>query len=69
MDARTVLDARLSLENIELGDGSLRVSLWGKNLTDADYPVYSINFGASVGLITENYGDPRTWGVELAYEF
>jgi iron complex outermembrane receptor protein len=69
MDARTVIDARLSLENIELGGGNLRVSLWGKNLMDETYPNYSINFGSSVGLIVENYGDPRTWGVELAYEY
>lgn len=69
MDDRTVVDARLSLENIALGDGTLRVSLWGKNLFDEDYPVMAINFGGSVGLITENYGDPRTYGLEVAYEF
>lgn len=69
MDERTVVDARLSLENVELGGGNLRVSLWGKNLFDEDYPVMGINFGASVGTITENYGDPRTYGLEVAYEF
>jgi len=69
MDERTVVDARLSLENIELGNGSLRITLWGKNLTDEDYSTYGINFGASLGIKTENYGDPRTYGVEVAYEF
>ena len=48
---------------------SLRVSLWGKNLTDEDYSSYGINFGKDLGLKTENYGDPRTYGVEVAYEF
>jgi len=68
MDARTLVDARLSLEHIPLGDGNMRVSLWGKNLLDEDYPTFSINFG-SLGPITEQYGEPRTYGLEVAYEF
>jgi iron complex outermembrane receptor protein len=69
MDSRTVLDARLSLEEVAVGDGTMRFTLWGKNLTDEDYPTYSINFGSSIGLVTENYGDPRTYGIEVAYEY
>lgn len=68
MDERTVVGARLSLENIQVGDATMRVTLFGENLTDDDYPVYSINFGA-LGLVSEQYGAPRTWGVELAYEY
>lgn len=69
MDARTLVNARLSLENIPLGDrGNLRISLWGKNLTDDDYPTFSINFG-QLGVVTEQYGDPRTYGLEVAYEY
>lgn len=69
MDERTVVDARLNLENIDVGNGSLRVSLWAKNLFDEDYPSYGINFGADLGLKVEKYGDPRTYGVEVAYAF
>ncbi|HBM84313.1 MAG TPA: TonB-dependent receptor [Halieaceae bacterium] len=68
MDERMVVGARLSLENIKVGDAMMRVTLFGENLTDDDYPVYSINFGA-LGLISEQYGAPRTWGVELAYDY
>ena len=69
MDERTIVDARLSLNNIPVGDKSrLRVSLWGKNLTDNDYPTFSINFGG-LGLITEQYGEPRTYGLEVSYDF
>lgn len=68
MDERTVVGARLNLESIRVGDGTMRVSLFGDNLLDDDYPVYSINFGA-LGLITEQYGAPRTWGVEIGYEY
>lgn len=68
MDERTLVGARLNLENIPVGDAMMRVSLFGENLTDDDYPVYSINFGA-LGLISEQYGPPRTWGLELSYEY
>ena len=69
MDTRTVVDARLSLENVEVGDGAMRFTLWGKNLTDEDYSTYGINFGNDIGLLTQNYGDPRTFGIEVAYEY
>ena len=49
-------------------DGMLTVTLWGKNLLDDDYPNYSINFGA-LNFITEQYGDPATYGVDFTYEF
>jgi iron complex outermembrane receptor protein len=68
MDERTLVDARLSLENVQVGDGVLTVTLWGKNLTDDDYPTFSINFGG-LGPITEEYGPPRTYGVDIAYEY
>ena len=51
-----------------IGDGMLTVALWGKNLLDDDYPNYSINFGA-LNFITEQYGDPATYGVDFTYEF
>lgn len=68
MDERTLVNGRLSLESVKVGDGMLSVSLWGKNLLDDDYPIYSINFGG-LGLITEDYGPPRTYGVDIAYEY
>lgn len=69
LDGRTLVDARLSLENVEVGDGMMRFTLWGKNLTDEEYPTFGINFGNDIGLITQNYGDPRTFGIEVAYEY
>ncbi|TXS92779.1 TonB-dependent receptor plug domain-containing protein [Parahaliea maris] len=68
MDERTVVDARLNLENIPLGNGSLRITAWGRNLTDDDYPTFSINFG-TLGLISEQYGQPRTYGLEVSYQY
>lgn len=68
MDERTVVSAKLSLTEIPVSSGELAVSLWGNNLTDDDYPSYGINF-QGLGLIAEQYGDPRTYGVELQYKF
>lgn len=69
LDARTLVNARFSLENMPVGNGTMSISLWGKNLTDNDYPTFTINFGSSLGLITEQYGEPRTYGLDVKYEF
>lgn len=68
MDERTVVNARLNLEQVQWGNGVLSVGLWGKNLTDDDYPTYGINFG-SLGLIAQQYAEPRTYGVDVTFEY
>jgi iron complex outermembrane receptor protein len=68
MDARTVVNARLSLSEIPVDTGDLMVSLWVNNLTGDDYPSFGINF-QSLGLITEQYGAPRTFGMEVRYRY
>ena len=68
MDERTIINARLSLEEIPLAKGNLQLSLWGKNLSNDDHPVYSINFG-ELGPITEQYAAPRTYGLDVRYEY
>ncbi|MEQ9395227.1 TonB-dependent receptor [Haliea sp.] len=68
MDERTLVNARFSLENVKAGDGLLTFALWGKNLTNDDYPTFGINFGG-LGIITEQYGPPRTYGLDVTYEY
>jgi iron complex outermembrane receptor protein len=63
---RTLVNARLSLSDIEMGASKLRVSLWGRNLTDEDYREFSFNYGASLGLNLAQYGEPRTYGIDFA---
>ena len=65
-NARTLVNARLSLSDVALGDSKLRVSLWGRNLTDEDYREFSFNYGASLGLNLAQYGEPRTYGIDFA---
>lgn len=69
LDARTIVNARLTMGDIRLGDdGRLNISLWGKNLTDDDYNTFGINF-ATLGVITEQYGPPRTYGIDVTYQY
>ena len=75
LDKRTLLGATASLSEIELGSGygHLKVMLWGKNLTDEEYTIGSIRQGAfdDLGFIggVATFGDPRTYGIALEYEF
>ncbi|MCG3171811.1 MAG: Vitamin B12 transporter BtuB [Pseudomonadales bacterium] len=71
---RTLVNGRLSLNDIKLGSGSgsdkgsLRVSLWGKNLTDEEYINWGIDFG-SIGFAGATYGEPRTYGLDVIYTY
>jgi iron complex outermembrane receptor protein len=58
-----LLNARVTLGDIALGDGKLSVSLWSRNLTDRRY-LY-VNSGA--GAIA--YGEPRSFGANLTYAY
>ena len=68
MDERLIVNGRLSLRDIPVKQGDLSVSLWVNNITDDDYPTFGINF-QSLGLITEQYGPPRTYGLDVRYRF
>ena len=70
-DDRTLVNGRISLNEIKLGcceEGSLRVSLWGKNLTDEEYRQWGIDFG-SLGFAGDTYGEPRTYGLDVVYNY
>ena len=66
---RWLINARLSLNDVAIGErGSLRVSAWGKNLTDEEYREWGIDFG-SLGFAGNVFGKPRTYGVDVVYNF
>jgi iron complex outermembrane receptor protein len=64
----TMLNARISLEDIELGSmpGRLRVSIWGNNLTDELYDAVQFSFPPTV-IMGQN--EPRMYGVDFRYDF
>ena len=67
-DDRTLVDARISLNDIGAGDGRFRVSVWGKNLTDEEYRLFGIDFG-TLGFSNAVFGTPRTYGLDVVYNF
>ena len=80
IDDRWLLNARLAVADIPVGDGNLVMALWGQNLTDEDYRINTIPFGgvdqridpnggSGVGWTTSYFGDPRTYGFEVTYNF
>jgi len=71
MDAYTLINARLTLASIPLtkNAGDLKLSLWGRNLTDEEYVVFSTAVNEPPAAIVQVYGTPRTAGVELTYEY
>ncbi len=60
-------NARATLSDIPTGgNGSLLFSLWGKNLADTEYINYRIG---SQAYPIDAYGTPRTYGLDMTYEF
>lgn len=65
VDGYWLVNARLALG---AEDGSWEVALWGKNLGDEEYATY-INDVSSFGFVLNIYGQPRTYGVSVDYNF
>ena len=62
------VDARLTLSNLAIGRAKAEVAIWGKNLTNEDYLLGGVDFGA-LGISTVGYAEPRTWGIDLRMGF
>ena len=62
----------LTLSEIQVGGGSLRLSLWGKNITDEEY-LSNIEGnsadGSAIYGLRATVGDEATYGVTLKYNF
>lgn len=58
-----LVDARVSWTS---NDEALEVSVWGKNLADEEYITHLYTIASSVAAV---YGDPRMYGVSVAYSF
>ncbi|CAB1369886.1 TonB-dependent receptor [Denitratisoma oestradiolicum] len=68
--AFTVWSGRLALSRIKVGPGSngdLTVALWGKNLTDKKYSVFTYPNQTANAVAT--WGEPRTYGIDLIYNY
>ncbi|MEP6347158.1 MAG: TonB-dependent receptor, partial [Parasphingorhabdus sp.] len=66
--ARTLVDAQLRLDDVNLGGAEFSVQLWGKNILNKKYVSRGIDFG-QLGFGSVIYGDPATYGLSLEFEF
>ncbi|MFN8625262.1 MAG: TonB-dependent receptor [Candidatus Binatia bacterium] len=67
--AYAVVNGRLAYNGIPLSKGSLDVAVYGRNIFDREYRVHGLDFGPGLGFSGNKYGDPRTFGIELVYNF
>ncbi len=69
-DSYTLLNGRLTLAEIPgIPAGSLRLALWGKNLTDEEYTVFGNDLLSNLGIMTASYAPTRSYGLDLVYEY
>jgi iron complex outermembrane receptor protein len=66
IDDYQLFDARLMWAKIAVGQSELSLSAWVKNLTDEEYRINGLEWGA---FTTMNFGDPRTYGVDVSLKF
>ena len=74
-DGYSLLNLRLAWEDVQVGccnDGRLAVAAWVRNLADKEYRIggYDFDGGPVHGrLATSQYGEPRTYGIDVIYKF
>ena len=70
-DAYSLLNTRVELSDINIGagPGSLKASVWVKNLLDEEYIILAVGIGDPTASIGQVFGDPRTMGLDISYEF
>ena len=53
----------------EIMNGPFSVHIWGRNLADEEYIVGGVFLFDNFGYSTNNFGEPRTFGVDLSLDF
>ena len=63
-----LVNARLSLSDIAFADGRLGAGIWAKNLLDTEYELTAVDNlpQADRSVI---WGEPRTFGLDVFYEY
>ncbi len=70
VDSAGLLNLRLALTEIPLGNGNGEVALWARNVTDKKHVSNFIDFGPSFGNLTTAYwDDPRMYGASVTYRW
>lgn len=58
-----------ALVRLRTQDETMEFSLWGKNLADEEYYTGVSNFYSAFGSATWYWGNPRTWGASVTYNW
>jgi iron complex outermembrane recepter protein len=68
MDDYGLLNARLTLGEIEVASGRMSIALWGKNLEDKEYVADAVATlpHASRAVL---FGEPQSYGLDLIYQY
>ena len=67
-DEQTLVNARVTLSEMEILGGNLMLSAWGRNLTDEEYREWGIDF-ATLGFAINSFKEKRSYGVDLVYRY
>ncbi len=67
-DEQTHVNARVTLSDIAMAGGNVRISAWGKNITNESDREFGIDFG-TLGFSIVNYQELASWGIDLSYEY
>jgi iron complex outermembrane receptor protein len=67
--AYALVGGRLAYTGIPLQKGSLDLAIFARNLLDRKYRTFGIDFGSQLGFAGNQYGTPRTFGLQLVYNF
>jgi iron complex outermembrane receptor protein len=65
VDARVLINARVGLTEIPVQGGHVEVALWAQNLTDNRDPISAL----FIGYYTAQYQQPRTYGIDLYFDY
>jgi iron complex outermembrane recepter protein len=66
-DLAFLVNARITLGDIDVGGGKLELALWGQNLTNATYNY--LDFRVVSRQTFRIYNDPRTFGLQARVRF
>lgn len=61
-----LVNARIALTLESLGIGEVQLAIWGKNLQDEEYEAHRFTAGAGAAIA---WAEPRTYGLDIIYEF
>ncbi len=64
-DSYGIWNARVQLAGLPVLSGDLKLAAWGRNLDDKEYTMATSDLGA----VSSIYGTPRTYGVDVIYEY